>query len=430
MLKYLHKSLLAAGLFCFLLLVQGRSYAQEKIKSYVQQNAVPVHTIEPDSVNYNDLEALGDAIGEAKVVMLGEQDHGDAPTFLAKTRIIRYLHEKKGFNVLAFESEFFGLNYVWDHTEKNEKNIDSVLKYNVGADWTYCHTCKSFFYSYIPSTFSQSKPLEITGFDPIMSPKYLAPHLDSLLRNLKLPITLTPEYATEVRPCLENWAKNLKDSVLNNKYLGYLAEIKEELRQRLPENDFWLQLMNNLVSEDLQYQHLNIVTDHWKMLNIRDRRMALNLTWLNEFKYAKEKIIVWAHNYHVSKYSGHYPEEWMAGSETMGTVFTSDPAVMNNTYILGFTSYEGTAGRMFMNNKYKVDAPMKNSFENWIGAGSDFAFVDFKKFNRSEPDWKEDFYMSGATLNNRYHTNSKAQWNRIFDGVFFIRKMYPCVETK
>jgi hypothetical protein len=90
-----------------LLLATEAATGQYKMREYVQGNTVWLSTIDPDSADDSGLEAIGKAIGEARVVMLGEQDNGDAPTYLAKTRIIKYLHEKMGFNVLAFESDFF-----------------------------------------------------------------------------------------------------------------------------------------------------------------------------------------------------------------------------------------------------------------------------------------------------------------------------------
>ena len=72
---------------------------QNNIKKYVPENTVQIKTVQPDSINFSDLEIFGNSIGDSKIVMLGEQDYGDAPTFLAKTRLIKYLREKKRFNV-------------------------------------------------------------------------------------------------------------------------------------------------------------------------------------------------------------------------------------------------------------------------------------------------------------------------------------------
>ena len=131
---------------------------QSKIKGYVQGNTVWLSTIDPDSADDSGLEAIGKAIGEARIVMLGEQDHGDAPTYLAKTRLIRYLHEKMGFNVLAFESDFFALNQGWERLPKEAPAIDSFIRANIFQIWTECNTCRELFYSYIPGTYGTDKP--------------------------------------------------------------------------------------------------------------------------------------------------------------------------------------------------------------------------------------------------------------------------------
>src|ERR1700761_1302410 len=130
----MHRSYIVRITILFILsvssLISLPAHAQKLIKDYVEKNAIPIYTIEPDSTNYSDLEPIGNAIGDAKIVMLGEQDHGDAPTFLAKTRLIKYLHEKKGFNVLAFESDFFGLNEGWDRLDKKPDNLGAFLRKN------------------------------------------------------------------------------------------------------------------------------------------------------------------------------------------------------------------------------------------------------------------------------------------------------------
>ncbi len=71
----------------------------KSFKEFVITTTSPIVDIDPKNSNYEGFEKIAASIGDSKVVFVGEQDHGDAPTFLAKTKIIKYLHEKMGFNV-------------------------------------------------------------------------------------------------------------------------------------------------------------------------------------------------------------------------------------------------------------------------------------------------------------------------------------------
>ena len=403
--------------FLQLLLITLPSSSQDAIKKFVQTNQISISTIADDTSKDDDLEPIGNAIGNASIVMLGEQDHGDAPAYLAKTRLIKYLHEKKGFNVLAFESDFFSLNEGWDKLPKQGQLIDTFLHKNITTLWTDCNSCQNLFYKYIPHTYASGNPLKITGFDSEVffshSSKYLYPALDSVLRSIKAPITLSPNYSSEVITLLQNWYINLSDSINISKINSYLAQIEKELKAGLGSNNFWTILANNLFINVVKYQ---ASSDKMKSSQIRDSLMANNLKWLATVKYPKEKIIVWAANSHIRKYSGNFPQPFLNTVNSMGSIFTSDAALNQKTYVMGFTSLHGTAGRLGT-EKYKLNKPRKNSFENWINDGTKYAFVNFRNFSTKE----ELFFMSGLG-----HNNYEGVWNKIYDGVFFIRDMYPC----
>jgi erythromycin esterase-like protein len=398
-------------------------YAQN-IKKYVPLNTSIIVSIQPDSLNFSDMEAIGTAIGDARIVFMGEQDHGDAPTFLAKTRMIKYLHEKKGFNVLAFESDFFGLNFGWDHISKSRSQLDTFLLTNIFPIWTLCDACDNLLYQYVPQTFSTSNPLQISGFDNQMvlqySSKKLSKTLDSVLRSYDLPVTKLPNYISEMIPLVDSLKSyQLKDTSQFGKQYSCLRIIKEQLATVLPSDDFWMMVVDNLMAENEEYRNIK---KYIESTNTRDRQMARNLLWLSNIKYPHEKIIVWAHNTHISKYAGHYNHKFLDQKTSMGSELDRLKDSSLKTYTIGFTSYDGTAGRLGSKNKTKVKKPKANSFENWIDKSYNFAFVDFTKYNRENIDASPQFFMKG----HRHNFNQKASWNKIFDGIFFIREMYPC----
>jgi erythromycin esterase-like protein len=394
---------------------------QDQIKEYVSQSAISISSIEPDSTNYSDLEVIGKAIGNASIVMLGEQDHGDAPTFLAKTRLIKYLHEKKGFNVLAFESDFFGLNYGWDKINKTKGIVDTFLRYNIFPIWTYCYTCNDLFYNYIPSTYKTENPLTITGFDNQMvlsySAKNISSYLDSVFRKLNLPITKELNYDSEILPLIDSlkyWS--FKDTFNYTKCGSYLIECKNQLKQKKNNNDFEMMVIENLIQSNEEYKYNKI--DFRYSSNVRDKQMAENLKWLKNNKFQSDKIIVWAANAHVAKYEDSSRKNKLVA---MGSFFTKDSILLRDTYIIGFTSYRGEAGRL-STKKYTVRKPEPNGFENWINKSYEFSFVSFKKYREEFPGSNETFYLKGLG----HYSAFRKDWTKVFDGVFFIRNMYAC----
>ena len=59
--------------------------------------------------------------------------------------------------------------------------------------------------------------------------------------------------------------------------------------------------------------------------------------------------------------------------------------------------------------------------ETWINANDNYAFVDFDEFNRLHPDAGEYFWMKALG-----HLSYEGKWNQMFNGIFFIRDIYPC----
>jgi hypothetical protein len=406
--------------FLFLaLLSPSILFAQKHMESFVRKNTFQLSASSPDSMTFSDLEVIGSSIAGASIVMLGEQDHGDAPTFLAKTRLIKYLHEKKGFNVIAFESDFFGLNDALKEPLPNELQFKQVIRDNLLSLWSFCNSCDDLLYNYIPSTLNTSTPISVTGFDNQVSyvhaRKYLVEKLDSVLHSRDFPVTKLVNYKTHVLPLLEGlvtqyWHKRPADSIFSE--CGKILEvIKQQARNRLEPDSFWSLILDNLISFNSELHYIKSDLD--RAQSIRDEQMYKNLKWLVKTKYANQKVIVWAANCHVLRDNSYK-------YKTMGTFLSDDTAFAGKVYTIGFTSFSGESGRLFQ-KKYKINKPKNNSFENWINPGFDYAFVDFTAFNNEFPRSKEKF-----ELRHWNYISAAKQWNHIFDGIYYIKTMYAC----
>jgi erythromycin esterase-like protein len=258
----------------------------------------------------------------------------------------------------------------------------------------------------------------------------LFPILDSVLKRQQAPITERPNYQTEIYPLISKWYNHVKDTVMIEKCITYIKEIKQQLGNIKESNGFWPLIADNLLAFIEQMRTIRLKNEYWKHMNVRDSQMAINLKWLSEVKYAGKKIIVWAHNYHVSKYGGHYPQAFLNEAKTMGSCYTSDAAMRNQTYVLGFTSYQGTEGRL-STKPVKIPAPQKNSLENWMNKDYGYAFLNFQDYNKLNSQKQESFYMSGSVMGGAAdHRNEMAEWTNVYDGVFYIKDMYPCKAVK
>ena len=412
-----------AGLLCLIRTLP----AQENIKQYVQAHTIPLSTISPDSAEDGGLLAIARAIGDARIVFLGEEDHGDAPTFLAKTRLIKYLHEKMGFNVLAFEGDFFALNLGWERLPKDVRSIDTFIRYNIYPIWTYCHTCQELFFRYEPATFGTGTPLQLAGFDNQMlpgSPRHtLVPWLDSVMRELRLPVTQRPDYGATVLAAVDSALRfNLKDTMQRSGIAAWMDTISAQAAVRLPPDDFRIMVIRNLVAEVQEYrvgQSRRLAERETGYKNTRDRQMARNLLWLTDVRYPKEKIIVWAADEHIGRVRGNF-DDWSADFPTLGSEFMSDSLHSGESYSIGFSSLEGRAGRLGFPT-YKVRSAGKDGFEHWMPSALDYGFVDLKAFRAAHPEDREAFTMTGFG-----HRQVRAIWSRVFDGVLYIKEMYPC----
>jgi erythromycin esterase-like protein len=96
------------------------------VRSQLSSLAWPIRNATPDG-NLDDLEPLGEAIKDARIVGMGEATHGTSEFFSIKDRILRYLVERKGFSVLAMEMPPKDGIAIDDYVSGGKGNVRDLL---------------------------------------------------------------------------------------------------------------------------------------------------------------------------------------------------------------------------------------------------------------------------------------------------------------
>jgi len=422
------------GLLLFAFSTFSFVYSQDVLERYIKDSVVVVRSIDPADTLFSDLDLLGKAVGNSRIVMLGEQDHGDSRTFLAKCRIIKYLHEKLGFNVLAFESDFYALNKVWDSISLNPSQVESTIMNNVFKVWTLCQQFKPVV-QYLTDQYQGNNRLQLAGFDNQLVGEYSVANLESNLSNYITARGISFSKDEKNMNRLKNTLTSVYTFFYSGKYLksdssmqmfsdlGILTDII--IQQLSPDpgnlNGFNMQTLLSLKAISMQMIYA-LNKDYFLADSIRDKQMASNLRWLCDYKYPNEKIIVWAANSHIVKSDSRLLKKKFAKPSSMGYIFTSDPAIQDKTYIIGFTGLQGETGRITSSRKYSIPKPEKNGIESWLADKMvTYGFADFKAFRKRNAADNESFNM-------RYTNwiSVKLPWHNIYDGIFYIKDMTAC----
>lgn len=97
--------------------------SEQNFVQWAEQNSTSINSI-TSSYDNSDLKEIADAIGDAKVVALSEGFHNCKEMMQLHERLIHYLVEEKGFNIVMTESGFPESRMVYDFIQGKEVSGD------------------------------------------------------------------------------------------------------------------------------------------------------------------------------------------------------------------------------------------------------------------------------------------------------------------
>ena len=156
---------------------------------------------------------------------------------------------------------------------------------------------------------------------------------------------------------------------------------------------------------------------------MRDQLMGEHLIWLADSIYKEEKIIVWAHNAHISKAYSQIPglsEE--RKFKRQGEWFNQ--VLGDEAYTLGVYGFEGRAWAFFMQKEYDFRTPKPNSLEDQMkNLGHETTWLHIGEYDKSDTTfhWLYDSIPSFEWGRNEQIIIPKEH----YDGILFINKISP-----
>lgn len=256
-------------------------------KLYINKFIYPLSTFESTAKNNADLKVFKKFIGNSSIVGLGESTHGSSEVYKMKYRISQYLIENLNFNIFSLEANMPESYLMNNYISNNSDSPQDILRGMYFWLWQTQETLDFVEWLKIHNENNNEKVL-FDGFDMqyyfgalkqirdvYNANNYPLDDINSLIKILKDNNRGQKKYENKIQNTV---------NVLLDKVSQKSSEIEDkESRKRFLQNV-------EIIKQKIQVESSVM----------RDKFMAENIDWIKQ-NYNPSKVIVSAHNFHVSK---------------------------------------------------------------------------------------------------------------------------------
>lgn len=285
--------------------------APDEVLHWISANQVPLATADPKG-DLADLRPLAATIGGARVVALGEATHGTREFFQLKHRMLEYLVSERGFTVFAFEAGFPEGRDVEDYVTTGRGDAARAVAGLGYWPWSTEEVVDLVEWMRAWNRDPRHpRKVHFVGIDMQIPERAVRDVLAWLAR-------VDPPQAAHFSVALRLATSRFDYLSLNPSQIETMQADAQALLQLLDARRATYEARTSSAEWALHRQLARVVVQAIKLsladytgeevesLNLRDVAMADNLQWILEQGGPATKVVLWAHNQHVSK--GHsYP---------------------------------------------------------------------------------------------------------------------------
>lgn len=355
------------------------------------------------ALTYNtneDLSHVIDAIGDAKIVLLGEASHGTSEFYTVRAELSKRLIEEKGFTLIAVEGDWPSTQhinkYIKGYTDETRGVRDVLKAFKRWPTWMWANDEIAEFVTWLKVHNEQEKAGPKVGFYGI-DVYSLWESLDEVITYLSKtnPDGSDLEFAKKAFSCFEPFNRhpetyafstiNISEACLEE-VSKLLTSIRanEDKYQDGQETDLNLKI-NAMVARNAEEYYRAMVRSDELSWNVRDEHMVEAINEIMDYHGKNAKIIIWEHNTHIGDATATDMEA--DGMVNVGQILRLQNR-KENVFAVGFGTHSGT---VIASNKWEVpynriDVPpaRKDSWEHALhNAGPFDKMLIFTDENRS-----------------------------------------------
>ena len=292
--------ILLFGFFPYCLFAQ----TQDEI-NFLKENVIDI-SIDPDDDNFEDLSSLKTILADKRIAGMGESTHGSKEFFKMKHRMLKFLVTEMGYRLFGIEANFTECRDINDYVLNGKGNIKDAIANMYFWTWNTQEVLDmvEWMREYNKSK-SDSGKVKFYGFDMQIDWKVtslvteMLKEFDSAYFNQHFSRLETLEITGRER---------YSPKVFTNAEKKVIRALLNDIQEYIFKNR--TQLIDVFSSDELAFleQDVRIIEQCFEMnvqkngyLTLRDQFMAENVHWILDHEGIDSKIMLWAHNGHISK---------------------------------------------------------------------------------------------------------------------------------